>query len=83
MTQFLNPLWLLAILILPIYWFYEWKVKNKKRPRIQYPLVEVVRVIHKRNHWSFYIPIIIKSLLIILISFALARPRQVLEHKDI
>ncbi|HPY96879.1 MAG TPA: VWA domain-containing protein [Candidatus Cloacimonadota bacterium] len=83
MTQFLNPLWLLAILILPIYWFYEWKVKNKKRPRIQYPLAEVVKTIHKRNHWSFYIPIIIKSLLIILISFALARPRQVLEHKDI
>ncbi|MCB5249965.1 MAG: VWA domain-containing protein [Candidatus Cloacimonadales bacterium] len=83
MTQFINPLWLLLILILPLYWYYEWKVKSKKRPRVQYPLVKVIKKVYKYNHWSLYIPIIIKSVLIVLIALALARPRQVIEHKDI
>ncbi|HOD53404.1 MAG TPA: VWA domain-containing protein [Candidatus Cloacimonadota bacterium] len=83
MIQFLYPLWFLALVLLPIYWYYEWKFKSKKKPRIQYALVDVIKDIQKRNHWSFYTHIIIKSLVFILIICALARPRQVLVRKDI
>jgi Ca-activated chloride channel family protein len=83
MIQFLYPLWFLALVLLPIYWYYEWKFKSKKKPRIQYALVDVIKDIQKRNHWSLYTHIIIKSLVFILIICALARPRQVLVRKDI
>ncbi len=83
MIEFLHPLWLIALIIIPLYWYYEWKYKNKKKPRIQYALVEVLKDINKKSHWTVYIPVILKTLLFLLVILALARPRQVLVRKDI
>lgn len=83
MFQFLYPYWLLALILIPLYWLYEWKYLKNKRPRIKFPLVSVVKLFYKKNHWSVYIPLILKSLIIALIVLSLARPRQVFARKDI
>ncbi len=82
MIKFLYPIWLIALLIIPLYWYYEWKKLRFRRPRLSFPLVHRFKKFYKHHHWQYWIPVITKSLLILLLVLALARPRHVIEKRN-
>lgn len=82
MIKFLHPYWFFALIIIPLYWYYEWVKLRFHRPRIVFPLVHRFKSMYKHHHWQYWVPVISKSLLIFLLIMTLARPRKVIEQRD-
>jgi Ca-activated chloride channel family protein len=83
MIRFLHPAFLYLLVLIPLYLIYEWKFLHKRKPRINHSLINIIRDIQKRNSFYLYVPILIKSSVIILIVLALARPQRVVALKNI
>lgn len=83
MIRFLNPLWLYVLIIIPLYWLYEWKFLHKRKPRVNYPLIKIIKSINHTNHWIMYLPILAKSMMLTLLIFSLARPQLIQVKKNI
>lgn len=75
MFEFVHPslLWLLSFI--PALWFYELFVKEKKRIRINYSRLDVIKETVRYSSFLRFIPLIIRSLLLITLIIALAQPR--------
>jgi Ca-activated chloride channel family protein len=79
MLEYVNPKWLWAILIIIPYLLYEFLIIRKRKVRLIHSRIELIRSIAGKSSLLQYIPIIIRTLTIILLILALARPR--LAHK--
>ncbi len=80
MFEFLHPSFLWALLLIPAYIVYELIIKDKKRPKINYSRFDILKEISKRDSLLKYIPIILRSLLLMTLIIAIARPR--LTHSE-
>lgn len=79
MLEYVDPQWFWALLILIPYLLYEFLVIRKKRFRLVHSRVDMIKSVAGRSSWLQYFPVIVRSLVIILLIIALARPR--LAHK--
>lgn len=79
MLEYVNPQWFWSLLIIIPYLLYEFFINQKRKIRLIHSRVELIRSITGRGSLLQYIPIIIRTLTIVLLILALARPR--LAHK--
>ena len=75
MLEFVNPNWFYALLILLPYLTYEIFFKNKRKVRLIHSRLDLIKKVAKHNSVLRFLPIIIRSLIIILLIVSLARPR--------
>ncbi|MDP8231613.1 MAG: BatA domain-containing protein, partial [Candidatus Zophobacter franzmannii] len=75
MFEFLNPYWFLALLILPAYLIWELIYNKKRRTRIPYSRLELLKRASGHESILQYIPILLRALTIIFLVVALTRPR--------
>ncbi|MBW6515669.1 MAG: VWA domain-containing protein [Candidatus Cloacimonetes bacterium] len=73
--EFVYPYLLWLLFIIPFLWLYELFIKNKKRVRISYSRLDILKETARHNSFLSYIPLIIRSLMITALIFALAQPR--------
>ncbi|HPR18888.1 MAG TPA: VWA domain-containing protein [Candidatus Cloacimonadota bacterium] len=83
MLEFVNIKWLWALLILIPYLVYEILVKQKRRVRINYSQIDLVKKVAGSSWLLNYIPIILRVLVITLLIIALARPRMAHKRQQI
>ena len=82
MYNFQYPLWFLLLLVIPlIIWHDIWFFKRKS-PKVSFSNIGILKLIQKRSSLLRFIPIILKSLVIISLTLALARPRFTLERRE-
>lgn len=75
MFEFVYPIYFWGLLLIPLYIVYELLIKEKKRPKINYTRFEIIKQISPRSSLLRFIPIFLRSLLLLLLIIALARPR--------
>jgi len=75
MLEFMYPLWFWAFLLIPAYLVFEYFVKRKRTPRLSYSRVAILKQAAGHSSLMEYLPMILRSLVIILLIIALARPR--------
>ncbi|HOV16114.1 MAG TPA: VWA domain-containing protein [Candidatus Cloacimonadota bacterium] len=75
MLKFYSPWWLLALVLVPLYLYYELKLKSKKRAQLPFSRYSLVhRLAPRRRIWRVIYPIL-RALTILCLVLALARPR--------
>jgi len=79
MLEYVNPQWFWALLLLIPYLLYEFFINHKRKVRLIHSRIDLIKSIAGRSSLLQYIPIIIRTLTIVLLILALARPR--LAHK--
>jgi len=82
MYNFLYPQWFFLLLVIPLLIWYDIYYFRKKTPKIYFSNLKLLKVIQKRNSIFKYLPIILKCLIILFITIALARPRHTLERRE-
>jgi Ca-activated chloride channel family protein len=75
MLSFYSPWWLFALLLIPLYLYYELKIKSKSKAQIPFSRYSVlVRLKPKHSIWKYAYPAL-KALIILCLVLAIARPR--------
>jgi Ca-activated chloride channel family protein len=82
MHYFLHPLYFILLILIPLLVYFDNLYYKKKSPKISFPNVGLLKEVYKRNSIQKYIPIILKSLALLFIITALARPRHTLQRVE-
>ena len=82
MYNFLYPLWFLLLLLIPLMIYWDVYSFKKLVPKIVFSNLSLLKSLQKRDSFFKYFPTILKCLLILFITFALARPRLSYERKE-
>jgi len=80
MLEFVNPNWLWALFILLPYFAYEIFFKNKRKIRLRHSRINLIKEATKHSSLLRFLPLISRSIIIVLLIVSLARPR--LAHKE-
>lgn len=83
MLEFFDPRWLWGILLTIPYLLWEILYRDKKRLRLQYNRLELLRSLSPSGSWLRFIPVALRVLLIASLFIALARPRLANEKQKI
>ena len=75
MLEIMYPNWFWALLLLLPYLAFEIFYKDKKKVRLLFSRVDLLKETAKRSSWLRFLPVILRSLIIILLIISLARPR--------
>ena len=79
MLEYVNPQWFWALSVIIPYLLYEFLIIRKRKVRLLHSRLDLLKSIAGRSSWLQYVPMIIRTLTILLLIVALARPR--LAHK--
>lgn len=79
MFEYMHPEWLWALLIIIPYLIYEIFFKQKRRPTINFPQLQILKQAAGRNNLWNYMLIVLRVIIFALLIFSLSRPR--LAHK--
>jgi Ca-activated chloride channel family protein len=82
MYNFVNPYWFFLLCLIPLIILYDLYAFKKIVPKIFFPNLSLLKKIQKRNSFLKYLPLVLKTLLIVSISIALARPRASFEKRE-
>ena len=82
MYNFLYPNYFMLLILIPLLVYLDIYYFKKKAPKILFPNVSILKEVYKRNSILKYIPIVLKSLALLFIIIALARPRHSLERRE-
>ena len=82
MYNFQYPLWFLLLSIIPLLIWHDIFFFRKKAPKIGFSNLKLLKQVKKRSSILRFIPIILKCLTIVFLTFALARPRYTLERRE-
>lgn len=75
MIDFYSPWWLLALLLIPLHLYYEFRIKSKKRMQIPFSRYSLIQKIRPgKSVWRLIYPIL-RALVILFLVVAIARPR--------
>jgi len=80
MLEFVNPNWLWALFILLPYFAYEIFFKNKRKIRLRHSRINLIKEATKHSSLLRFLPLVSRSIIIVLLIVSLARPR--LAHKE-
>ena len=75
MLEFVYPNWFWAFLILIPYILFELIIKRKKRVRLIHSRVDLIKEVAGQSSILKFFPVVLRTLVIILLIIALARPR--------
>jgi len=75
MLEFVYPKLLWLLLLVPLYILFELLVKDKKRVRIKFSRLDILRESARRNSLLRYLPLVVRSFMIASLVIALAHPR--------
>ena len=76
MTRFANPALLFLLLLVPCYVFVELRYGRGRRAAVRFPDVSVAKQASgKLVHWKRHLKMVLRSLVLVLLVFALARPQ--------
>ncbi|MBM4404390.1 MAG: VWA domain-containing protein [Candidatus Cloacimonetes bacterium] len=83
MLRFLYPWWLLALLVIPLYLYYEQVFKRHRRRRLPFSNLAVLRQVSGRDRlWRWLLPIM-RALLMLCLIIALSRPQWGTNIRDL
>ncbi|MDD4157687.1 MAG: VWA domain-containing protein [Candidatus Cloacimonetes bacterium] len=82
MFNFARPLYLFLLIIVPLVIWFDIFFMRKFSPKIKFSNIALLKQIQKRNSLTAYLPILIKSILLILFILSLAGPRLSIEKKE-
>ncbi len=83
MLEFFSPNWFWGLLILIPIVVYHLFYKQKKQVYLVHSRIDLIKEIVKRSSWLKYLSLILRCIIIILLTFALARPRLAHKRKEI
>ncbi len=83
MLEFFKPDWLWGTFIIIPYLLWEIFYHDKKRLRIHYNRIDLLRSLSHSGSWLRFIPVLLRILLIATLFIALARPRLANEKQKI
>jgi Ca-activated chloride channel family protein len=73
--EFVYPFFLWLLLLIPLYWVYELWFKNRRRVRIDFSRVDLLKEIKRHSSFLRFIPLVIRTFILLLLIIALAHPR--------
>jgi Ca-activated chloride channel family protein len=83
MINFYSPWWLIALVLVPLYLYYELRIKSRKRTRLAFSRYSLVhRLAGRKNFWKLLYPLLRASVILLLV-LAIARPRFGKGREDI
>ncbi len=83
MLSFAHPWWLLGLLLIPLYWLWQTRWQNTRKPRLPFTRVSLLRGLAGRNRlWKYLFPFL-RALALACLVFALAQPRWGRGTRDI
>ena len=82
MYNFQYPIWFLLLFIIPLLVWHDIYFYKRKAPKIGFSNLKILRLVQKRSSILRWVPIILKSLIVVFITIALARPRHTLERRE-
>ena len=75
MIDFYSPWWLFALLLAPLYLYYEFRMKGKKRQALPFSRYSLLQKFKPgRSLWTYIYPIL-RTAVIVCLVLAIARPR--------
>ncbi|PKN77781.1 MAG: aerotolerance regulator BatA [Candidatus Cloacimonetes bacterium HGW-Cloacimonetes-1] len=75
MLRFYQPWWLLALLVIPAYLYWELKLRGRERIHITFNRFAMLRQINGWNRlWKYFYPVL-RSLILLCLIVAMARPQ--------
>ncbi|MBN1948380.1 MAG: VWA domain-containing protein, partial [Candidatus Cloacimonetes bacterium] len=83
MFEFVEPRWFWLLFLLIPYLLVEILIRDRKRLTLLHSQVDLIREIAGRSSWQRFLPLAIKVIIIILMIFALARPRLAFKQQEI
>lgn len=75
MFSLAHPHYLWLLTIIPVYWAYTVLVLSRRQVRIEHPDTELIRKAAGGNTLFRYLPVAVRSLILLLLTVALAQPR--------
>jgi len=82
MYNFQHPFWLFTVLLIPLIVWYDNYYYKKKAPKVIFSNIGLLKLVQKKSSFLRYLPIILKSFVIVFLSIALARPRYTFERRE-
>ena len=83
MLSFAHPWWLLGLLLIPLYWLWQTRWQNTRKPRLPFTRVSLLRGLAGRNRlWKYLFPFL-RALALACLVLALAQPRWGRGTRDI
>ncbi len=83
MLRFAQPWWLLALLVIPLYWLWQTRWLAAKIPRLPFTRISLLREIAGENRFWKYIFPVLRALTLLCLVLALAQPRWGTGTRDI
>ena len=82
MYNFQTPGWFFLLLLIPLLVWFDFYFFKRFTPKIVLPTLHILIPLQKRSSFFRFIPIILKSLIVLFLVAALARPRLTLEKRE-
>jgi Ca-activated chloride channel homolog len=83
MLELLHPLFIIGLILIPAYLYYEWKIGSKRRIFLPFSRLNMIRRIARRENLWKYVQVILNCLIILFLVLALVRPRMGFKSSEI
>jgi len=83
MLKFAHPWWLLALLLIPLYWLWQTRWQNARKTRLPFTRLNLLREVTGENKFWRYLFPVLRALTLLCLILALAQPRWGRGTRDI
>ena len=83
MLKFAHPWWLLALLLIPLYWLWPTRWQNARKTRLPFTRLNLLREVAGENKFWRYLFPVLRALTLLCLILALAQPRWGRGTRDI
>ena len=83
MLKFAHPWWLLALLLIRLYWLWQTRWQNARKTRLPFTRLNLLREVAGENKFWRYLFPVLRALTLLCLILALAQPRWGRGTRDI
>jgi len=83
MLKFAHPWWLLALLLIPLYWLWQTRWQNARKTRLPFTRLNLLHEVAGENKFWRYLFPVLRALTLLCLILALAQPRWGRGTRDI
>ena len=83
MFRFAHPLWLLALVLLPLFWLWQTRWQHSRKLRLPFTRLGILRQIAGENRFWRYFFLVLRVLVLLCLILALAQPQWGTGTRDI